>query len=101
MFTELQATDANRRNPEFMHHIEMLKSTPSASELRQSALNSFNSTLDDLNLTTHMQAVLRGYLLNYAECERIIAEDRMRQPVYNTDADHALMIGCNAEKVIS
>lgn len=75
-----------------MHHVQMLKEQPSPSDLRQSALNSFNSMMNDFEIEPYRQTLLRGLMMNYAECERLIAEDSTtRTPKFpNTVLDHEL-----------
>ena len=73
IFLEEQQRAATRTNPEFQNHVRMLKEEPNPIQVQQSALNAFNSMLDSLNMPVHTQAILRGFMMNYAECERLIA----------------------------
>lgn len=73
IFLEEQQRAATRSNPEFQNHVRMLKEEPNPVEVQQSSLNSFNSMMEDFGLSPYRQTLLRGLMMNYAECERLIA----------------------------
>lgn len=98
MFTELQNEAATRSNPEFQNHVRMLKEEPNPVEVQQSALNAFNSMLDSLNMPAHTQAILRGFMMNYADCERLIVIGYSPNAV---SADHMLMLSTNPQAMVS
>lgn len=101
IFLEEQQRAARRTNPDFMHHINMIKNAPSPTDFKVASYNGISAFIDEIGASAYQKAILLGMIDSYGDSVRLETMDGLdTNPVF-PQSEHALMLSTNPEAMVS